>query len=306
MATKIAFINNKGGSTKTTTLVNLAGALCNRFPNRKILIIEGDGQGNASSSFKNVKTNDLENSTYDIFMGNVKASEVVINAFQNIDIIPAKSDMNYLEFDVMARYEQTQDQNIFNLLKTFATNKIDMIKMTFDQFLKVKPKELSVTTGYFNMLNGKMDELDKKYDYILFDTPPEIKAVTSSILAVSDYAIIPFEPDSYAIDGIMNILSRIESIRKDYNSDLKVAGLLAAKVRKSTKLHSDIRRGIMMYCMNNDIKYFQSEIPNSIRFASATAYQGLPATLAKADNVFIEAYYDFLDELIDLGIIKED
>lgn len=301
-ATMIAFINNKGGSTKTTTVVNIAGAISRMYPEKKVLIVEGDGQGNASTSFK-IDSSKFEFTIYDVFMGNATMKDCITNAYMNIDIISANTDMNFLEFDVMDRFEKAQNKNIFNLIKMFAANGVDMDKLTYEQFVKAKPKELSPTSNYFNMLDGRMDEISKEYDVVLFDTPPELKAVTSSILAVSDKAIIPFEPDTYAIDGIVNILSRIKSIQEEYNPNLDIAGILAAKVKKNTKLHSDIRNGIMMYCMKHNINYFQSEIPNSIRFASATAYQGLPGTLAKQENVFVKSYYDLLHEMVDLNIL---
>lgn len=296
MAVKIAFINNKGGSAKTTTLVNIAGALSNKYPEKKVLIVEGDAQGNASTSFK-VNTKDLQNTVYDVFMGNVTAEKTVIKAFENIDIIPAKSDMNFLEFDVMERFDRQQSKTIFGIVKQLDKSDVDISQLTFDQFLEINPVKNSPTNSYFNMLDGKMDELDKEYDIILFDTPPELKAVTSSILALADKAIIPFEPDIYALEGIRNILHRIRSIQKDYNPNLKVSGILAVKVQNRTKLHTDIRNSVMRYCIANDIRYFMSEIPNSIRFASATAYSGLPATISNPKNIFTQAYYDLLDEL---------
>ena len=296
MAVKIAFINNKGGSAKTTTLVNIAGALSNKYPEKKVLIVEGDAQGNASTSFK-VNTKDLQNTVYDVFMGNVTAEKTVIKAFENIDIIPAKSDMNFLEFDVMERFDRQQAKTIFGIVKQLDKSDVDISQLTFDQFLEINPVKNSPTNSYFNMLDGKMDELDKEYDIILFDTPPELKAVTSSILALADKAIIPFEPDIYALEGIRNILHRIRSIQKDYNPNLKVSGILAVKVQNRTKLHTDIRNSVMRYCIANDIRYFMSEIPNSIRFAAATAYSGLPATISNPKNIFTQAYYDLLDEL---------
>ena len=302
MAIKIAFINNKGGSAKTTTLVNIAGAISNRYPEKKVLIIEGDAQGNASTSFK-VNSSKVEHTVYGVFMGTVKAEDAVTETVRNVDIIPANTNMNFLEFDVMERFDQEQSRTIFDLIKTLNDKNVNVGELTYEQFEKVKPIKNSPTNSYFNMLEGKLDILDEKYDVILFDTPPELKAVTSSILAIADKAIIPFEPDIYAIDGIKNILHRIMSIKKEYNPNLEVAGILAVKVQKRTKLHSDIRASVMKYCMANKLRYFMSEIPSSIRFATATAYSGLPATLVNPKNEFTQSYFDLLDELISEKII---
>lgn len=302
MAIKIAFINNKGGSAKTTTLVNIAGAICNRFPEKKVLIVEGDAQGNASTSFR-VDSSKADNTIYDVFMGNRSAKESVIQAFQNINIIPANTDMNFLEFDVMERYDRIQSKMTFDLIQQLTEQNIDFAQLSYEQFEAIKPNSFSPTHNYFNMLEGKLDELEEEYDIMLFDTPPELKAVTSSILAIADKAIIPFEPDIYAVDGIINILSRIRSIQSEYNPNLEVAGILATKVKIRTKLHSDIINGVMRYCMEEDLRYFMTQIPSSIRFATATAFKGLPATIANPKNDFTQSYYDLLDEMLSKKVI---
>ena len=303
MAIKIAFINNKGGSAKTTTLVNLAGAIHERFKNKRILIVEGDAQGNASTSF-GLSSDKINDTIYDVFMEKCDVADAVQNVLHNIDIIPANMDMNFLEFDLMERADDGQKHTLFNLMKLLDKEGIDVQAMTYEMFDEVIPEESSATYKYFNMLSGKLDAIEDSYDIIMFDTPPELKSVTSSILAVADIAIIPFEPDVYSIDGIVNILSRIRTIQNEFNPELKVGGILASKVKAQTKLHRDVRAKIKDFCNENDINYFKNEIPNSIRFASATAYMGLPATIAKPQNEFSKAYYDLLDELIKLKVIK--
>lgn len=301
MAVKIAVVNNKGGSAKTTTAVNLAGAYSRRFPEKRVLIVEADGQGNATRSF-DLKAGSYDDSMYDVFMGNKSPKECIINAFANIDLIPANADMNYLEFDAMSRYENDTNARLFKLLKNLNKD-YDMDEMTFEQFKKYAATTNDLTDTYFDMLNGKFDSLEKEYDMIIFDTPPEVKAITSSILAIADQTIIPFEPDTYSIDGILNILSRIDTIKEQYNKDLNITGLLAVKVKKRTVLHTDVINSVMKYCMKHDIPYFGTEIPSSIRFASSTSYKGLPATIALKDNSFVQAYYDLLDELISKNIL---
>lgn len=302
MATKIALINNKGGSAKTTTAINIAGAYASKFPDRKVLIAETDGQGNATSSF-NLKAKAFENSMYDVFLGNYQPEDVIVNAFQNIDIIPANGDMNFVEFDLMATYEIINSKNIHSLLSSMNYNDIkEMSPNEFHQFINDNT-EKGLTDNYFNMIDGKFDEVDKKYDLIIFDTPPEVKAITSSVLSIADKVIIPYEPDSYSIEGVVNILGRVASIKENYNPNLEIAGILAVKVKDRTNLHVEVRNRMMKYCLRRNIYYFESEIPNSITFASSTSFKGLPATITVKDNKFVQSYYDLIDEMIEKEVI---
>lgn len=302
MAKKLAFINNKGGSAKTTSAVNIAGAYASKYPDRKVLIVETDGQGNATRSF-NMKAKSYEYSMYDVFMGNSKPEEVVINAFQNIDIIPANGDMNFVEFDLMSTYEVSNNRNMYSLMMKLGERR--MKNMSFEEFHEFATDNIdrNLTDNYFNMLDDKFDKLDREYDLIIFDTPPEVKAITSSVLSITDEVIIPFEPDTYSIDGVINILGRIEAIKENYNPQLEIAGILAVKVQNRTNLHVEVRNRMMKYCLRREIYYFDSEIPSSIRFASSTSFNGLPATITMKENKFVQAYYDLLEEMIEKDII---
>lgn len=302
MARKLAFINNKGGSAKTTSAINIAGAYANRFPEKKILLVESDGQGNAARSF-NLKARNYEKTMYDVFMGNFEAEECVVNAFQNIDIIPANDDMNFVEFDEMSNYRTKLYKSIHNIIKDL--NDLDLKTLSYKDFVNFveSTNEDNLTDNYFNMLDGKFDELDEKYDLIVFDSPPEIKAISSSILAIADEVVIPYEPDAYSIEGIINILKRVSSIKAQYNNNLKIAGILAVRVQNRTKLHTEMRNKMMKYCLRKGIYYFDSEIPMSIRFASSTSFQGLPATITLKDNPFVQSYYHLMDEMIERDII---
>lgn len=307
MAQKLAVVNNKGGSTKTTSVVNLAGAIHVMAPKARILLFEGDGQGNAGRSFK-VNSNKIEDTVYDVFIGNKSVKDVILHdVYEGIDLLPANSDMNFFEFDKMKDYEETFTKTTYDLIKELANRKVDFDSLGFDEWQKLLPSTVSMTDNYFNLLKGKIDEIEDEYDFILFDTPPEVKSVTSSILAIADQVIIPFEPDVYSVDGIINILERIDIIKNDYNPKLNIAGLLPVKVNPRTNLHSQVQAQVFRFASLHNIPFFGTFIPMTIKFATSTAHQGLPATLAttkaaKTDKM-IQSYFDLLNEMISKDII---
>lgn len=306
MAQKIAVVNNKGGALKSTTVVNLAGTIHSRNPQLKICLVDNDGQGNVGRSFGH-SPKEYSNTMYDVFMGSTNPEDATANVYNNIDIIPANTDMNFFEFDKMKDYEDEITNATFQLMRRLSKSSIDLDSITYDQWKSMLPKDISITKNYFNLLENKFDQLDKEYDIILFDTPPEIKAVTSSVLSIADHVIVPYEPEIYSVDGIVNILERIEYIRKEYNNDLKIAGLLAVKVKANTKVHTDTMNKVMMYANKINVPFFSTVIPNTIKFATSTASRGLPATLGrkvKSSEKLIYSYYSLLDEMIAKGSIS--
>ena len=90
MAKTVSVINQKGGVGKTTTAVNLSAAV--GALGKRVLLADIDPQGNSTSGYGISKRN-IENSTYDMLINGVKASEVVMKTkFRNVDLLP--SDMN--------------------------------------------------------------------------------------------------------------------------------------------------------------------------------------------------------------------
>lgn len=306
MAVKISFTNYKGGTTKTTSSTNLAGGLAKKYPNAKILLVEADGQGNTSSTF-NVDSSKIENTMYDVFLKDTKPEDIITNVYAghdsaNIDILPANSDMDFVDFDFMLQNNAHRDATIFEFLQK---NPHLLQYSTEDFLIKLESVELELKgKDYFNLLAGKFDEIDKMYDIIIFDTPPEMKAITSSTLAIVDHVIIPYELEKYSTEGIVRLLKRIYSIREEYNPNLNIAGLLPVKFDKRTKLQNQVLNEVLQFSLNNKLYHFNSRIPHSIRFATASA-TGLPATIVdKSDSKFTGQYYKLIDELIENKIIE--
>ncbi|MBQ5896937.1 MAG: ParA family protein [Oscillospiraceae bacterium] len=96
----IAFANQKGGVGKTTTAVNLSASLAYRTRGR-VLLVDSDPQGNASSGL-GINKREVKHSVYDVVIGNCSAKEVVIRTkYKNLDIIPSSIDLAAAEIELV-------------------------------------------------------------------------------------------------------------------------------------------------------------------------------------------------------------
>ena len=99
MGKTIAFSNQKGGVGKTTTCVNLSAALAES--GKKVLIIDLDPQGNATSGVGIEKSNDLK-TMYNVVDGDCTLREAIQQThIKNLHIVPATVDLAGAEIDLV-------------------------------------------------------------------------------------------------------------------------------------------------------------------------------------------------------------
>ena len=96
----VSVVNQKGGVGKTTTAVNICAALGAK--GKKVLLVDLDPQGNATSGFGIAKKT-LEITTYDVIMSSVRPQEAVIQTeCKNVSIIPATAQLAEAEMHLLS------------------------------------------------------------------------------------------------------------------------------------------------------------------------------------------------------------
>ncbi len=173
-----------------------------------------------------------------------------------IDLDPQMNLSTTLGIDCYA-----QKNSIYNVLKDKELPLGSVIRETDHDNLSIIPSafELSGAEIEFtkrissaSLLSRSIsNSMSDDYDFILIDCPPSLGILTINALSASDFLIIPMQPEVYALYGIDMLLSTIEEIQEEINSNLKIMGVLITMHDGRLSLHKEMTEKIHGYFKNN-------------------------------------------------------
>lgn len=199
-------MNNKGGVGKTTLTAGIANALAAK--GKKVLIIDTDGQGNASLLFGYDPTIDQgEDRLYDLVEKKIKkekvsaADYILQTKYENIDIIIGDGDLENIRADI----ENTLKKN----------------------------------RKVYKMIANDIKALDY-YDYIFFDTAPSLDGSSLQILMACDYLLIPTTDSRFSTSGVYVTMELLEDAW-EWEEKVELLGIILNNVSAKASITNDIR-----------------------------------------------------------------
>jgi len=226
----ISIINQKGGVGKTTTVINLAAGLS--LIGKKVLVIDLDPQGNATTGLGLSNLENSEKSIYSVLNGMKQISDVIEKTkFNNLDLITSNVDLSGLE------------------VETAGDNRRAFI-------LKEK------LTAYLN-------DSREDYSHILIDCPPSLSLLTIMALVTSDSLLVPLQTEFFALEGVTQLIKTIDRIKNNLNPDLSIRGILLTMYDKRNKLSGEVEREARDYFKE---KVYTSVIPRNVRLSEAPSH----------------------------------
>ncbi|MCJ7715995.1 MAG: ParA family protein [Anaerolineales bacterium] len=155
--------------------------------------------------------------------------------------------------------------------------------------------ELVNEVGRETLLKRKLLPLADEYDYILIDCPPSLGLLTlNGLVAAVNGILIPVQCEYLAMEGLGDLISTIDRVRRVIAPDLIVRGVILTMYDARTNLANDVVEEVKRHFQE---KVFNSIVPRSIRLAEAPSY-GVPISIYSPGSVGAKAYQELAQELL--------
>lgn len=154
--------------------------------------------------------------------------------------------------------------------------------------------ELARLEGREARLKNAIDAVRKDYDYILVDCPPSLGILTINSLTAVDSVLIPIQCEFYALEGVSQLISTIELVKKNLNTKLYIEGVLLSMFDVRTNLSQQVVGEVKKFF--GDLMY-NTIIPRNVRLAEAPSY-GVPIITYDPTAVGARAYQEFTTEFV--------
>lgn len=146
-------------------------------------------------------------------------------------------------------------------------------------------------------LKEALEPLIKDYDYIIIDTPPALGILTINALTASTGVIIPAQADIYSLQGIGQLSTTFEAVKKYCNADLKLKGIVLTRYNKRAVLSRDVADLIQQTAQALNTKLYKTQIRETIAIKEAQIQKQSIFTYAPRSNAAID-YLELINEVI--------
>ncbi len=133
-----------------------------------------------------------------------------------------------------------------------------------------------------------------KYDYILIDCPPSLGLITINALTAGDTVLVPLQCEYYAMEGLSQLMSSIRQIKRLYNPELELEGVLLTMYDGRLNLTHQVVEELKKFFAS---KLYKTTIPRAVRLSEAPSY-GMPIQYYDKRSKGAKAYDELAKEFI--------
>ncbi len=146
-------------------------------------------------------------------------------------------------------------------------------------------------------LRESLGAVRERFAATLIDCPPSLGPVTVNALVAADRAIVPVQAEYLALEGLVQFLDTLQSVRRELNPALVLTGLVITMADERTRLSRDVENELRDHFPE---LVLDTVVPRSVRVAEAPSY-ALPVTEHAPSSRGAEAYRGLAVEVMARG-----
>lgn len=259
MATVLGVMSEKGGVGKSTTATTLAYLLGKE--GKKVLLVDFDGQANASLSF-------------------------------GVEGHKGHSVASLLQCAIEEREPPSPQEVLIS-----CENGVDLLASNRDLF--VLERNLAGVDFRENKLSEVIAPFKALYDVILIDCMPQAGIPMINVLMCADSILIPTQAELFSAQGVGELLRHHRLLEKNTGKKVRILGILITMDSGQTMVSAHMKEELReLY--GESVPIFQTTIPRSIKVPEACLYRKTICEYLPSNPVSL-AYENLLKELHDLA-----
>lgn len=168
--------------------------------------------------------------------------------------------------------------------------------------LFVVPSSVHLSGAEIELVNAENREhrlakalrADLPYDYVIIDCPPSLNLLTLNALVAAHAVVVPLQCEFYALEGLSQLVKSIGRVRKHFNPELDIHGIVLTMFDPRNNLSAQVERDVREHFGD---KVYKTVIPRNVRLSEAPSY-GLPAIVYDMRCAGAQAYIKLAREVI--------
>ncbi|MGE5363628.1 MAG: ParA family protein [Bacteroidota bacterium] len=218
-----------------------------------------------------------------------------------IDIDPQSNSTSGLGYD-------GKGKSVYEVLVGTGDIKESIIS-TYMPYLDLLPSSINLVGAEIELVDVDVREtvlkralsviLDR-YDYIFIDCPPSLSLLTLNSLTASNSVLIPVQCEYFALEGLGQLLNTINIVKRHFNSELMIEGVLLTMFDTRLKLSHQVADEVRKYFGN---KVFETIIQRNVRISEAPSHSK-PVILYDAVSSGAQNYIGLASELMKRNMLE--
>jgi chromosome partitioning protein len=143
-------------------------------------------------------------------------------------------------------------------------------------------------------LKDALVSADKDYDYVLIDCPPSLGLLTVNALTAARSVLVPLQCEFFALEGLSLLLRTVDRVRRSFNPDLEVQGVLLTMFDRRNSLAQQVATDVRSFLGK---RVYETVIPRNVRVSEAPSH-GVPVLLYDFRCPGAQAYVQLAGEVL--------